>query len=314
MGKLKSERHHWWPESVSRHWADQEGKVFWLRPDGEIVRSTPNNFGVIGNGHHIKLSNDPSMPSPWDESFESAFQEADSNFPSVIKWLSGLPPASVAFEQSISSRIISHEPTDEEFSRLIECVVSLAVRSPMYRGMAARIAEDFRGSIGSQERNVIIGLNIRHSLRNVLKQIGGRGKAMVVFSPEREFIFGDGFFSNLTVPGDNLLDVKLFVPVTPEIAVLFVRPTRYGVNPRLVTLAVSEKETDALNVAVQVYAKESIFYRSERPVPIDAFTKAEHRIFADHRNAVDQLIQHIPGIPPRDPWLDALIERRMPNA
>lgn len=142
-----------------------------------------------------------------------------------------------------------------------------------------------------------------------MKQIGGRGKAMVIFSPEREFIFGDGFFNNLVPPVDHLLNPKLFVPLTPRMAVLFARPLNYGVKPRVVTLVVSETEAEELNRAVQVYAKEAIFYRSDRPVVTEEFTQASHLIYTDHRNPIDQLIHQIPGVPPRDTWLDALMDR-----
>ena len=308
-GKLKSERHHWWPECVSRLWADKDGGVHWLRPNGKVIRATPDNFGVIGNGHHIKLSRHPGAPSPWDESFEAAFQTADDTFPKVIARLEGLPRAPAIFDRPLAERMISHAPTDEQFAQLIECVISLAVRSPMHRDLAVRTAAGFRGKIEPTERNVLIGLNIRHSLRSALRQIGGRGKALVVFSYSREFIFGDGFFNNLTPPTDHLLSPKLFVPLTPQMAVLFVRPTRFSVEPRLVTLVVSADEVDILNRAVPVYAKEAIYFRSERPAMTDDFAQGKHLIFADHRNPIDQLIYDIPGVPRPEPWLEALLDR-----
>ncbi len=132
---------------------------------------------------------------------------------------------------------------------------------------------------------------------------------MVVFSSSREFIFGDGFFNNLTPQTDRLLSPKLFVPLTPRMAVLFVRPTRFIVEPRLVTLVVSADEVEVLNRAVPVYAKEAIYFRSERPAMTHHFAQAQHLIFADDRNPIDQLIHNIPGVPPPEPWLEALLDR-----
>lgn len=171
----------------------------------------------------------------------------------------------------------------------------------MHRSAAILAAEHFRGPIEAKERDAIIGLNIRQSFQNVRKALGARGKALVVFSPAKEFIFGDGFFSNLTPPGDHLISPKLFVPLTPRTAVLFARPSRSSVEPRLLTLVVSEKEAEALNLGVQVYAKDAIYYRSERPTPTDDFTKAKHLVFSDHRNPIDQLIYQIPGVPVPEP-------------
>lgn len=277
-----------------------------MRPDGETTRAKPENFGVIGNGHHIKFG-DPRTTSPWDESFEYAFQSADNNFPKVIDWLERLPCGSAPCDQPIAARFCTHKTTDEQFSQLIECVVSLAVRSPMHRNAAVRTAEHLRGTIEPRERNAIVGLNIRHSLQNALKQIGGRGKALVVFSPNREFVFGDGFFNNLTPPADHILNPRLFVPLTPRMAVLFTRPSSYLVEPRIVSLVVSDSESEILNRSIQIYSKEEIFYRSERPIITDNFSQGQHLEYADHDNPIDQLIHTIPGVPARDPWLDALL-------
>src|SRR3546814_15986367 len=93
MAKQKSARHHWWPEWVSGHWADTDGFVHWLRPTGEVKRIPPKQLGAIGNGHTIKLARRRGEESPWDESFESQFDRADSAFPALIFCLQGLERA-----------------------------------------------------------------------------------------------------------------------------------------------------------------------------------------------------------------------------
>ena len=87
MAKLKSERHHWWPECVSQFWIDADGKATRLSADGETLTIPPKNFGVIQNGHMIKLAKDPTEFCPWDENYEAEFRNADNNFPRVIDWL-----------------------------------------------------------------------------------------------------------------------------------------------------------------------------------------------------------------------------------
>jgi len=308
MAKLKSERHHWWPECVSEYWADEGGGVHWLLPDGEVRHSTPNNFGVIGNGHHIKLGSDPEIGSVWDESYEIEFATADSNFPRIIDWLNTLERCNPPFDAPIAERIRQQSATDDQFTQLIECLVSLAVRSPMHREQAVSLAEHFRGQLPERERNSLIGANSRRTLRNAVRGIGGRGKAMVIFSPEREFLFGDGFFHNLPVNGEHWHNPKMLVPLTPWMSVLFTRPMRYSLDPRLVTVVIPPAEADALNVAVQVYARNALFFRSDKPSVGEEFTCGRHEIFSDHRNSVDQLIHYIPGVPPRDTSLDFLID------
>lgn len=308
MAKLKSQRHHWWPECVSQYWADSSGGVHWLLPNGEVRRSVPRNFGVIGNGHAIKLGDDPVTGSVWDSSFEAEFQNADDNFPRIIDWLNTLDRCDPPFERPVSTRIVPVAVEDSQFATLIECLVSLAARSPSHREQAVALAEHFRGPIPEGERNALIGANIQRSLRNAVRNLGGWGKAMVIFSPEREFIFGDGFFQNLTVQGQHWHHPKILAPLTPSMSVLFVRPMGYAVDPRLVTFVANPAEVDELNYAVQVHARDMIFYRTQRPTVDEAFTCGVHKVFANDRNAVDTLIYQIPGVPPRDPSIDALLD------
>jgi hypothetical protein len=178
----------------------------------------------------------------------------------------------------------------------------------MYREYAVSLAEHFRGPLPERERTGLIGANIQRTLRNAVRNLGGSGKAMVIFSPEREFIFGDGFFHNLTVQGEHWNHPKILAPLTPWMSVLFTRPMSYMTEPRLATMVASPAETDELNYVIQVYARNALFYRSERPVVTEAFAIGKHQVFADHRNPVDRLIHEIPGVPPRDQRMDAMFD------
>lgn len=296
MAKLKSERHHWWPECVSQHWADADGGVNWLLPSGEVRRSKPENFGLITNGHHIKLSHTAGEVSPWDVSFENEFERADSDFPQVIKWLNSLERNADGQAKDLKSRLCVGEAPDKEFSKLVECIISLAVRSPMHREDAVRAAEYYRGPIANVERNGLIGLNIRHSHRKAVASLGCRGKAMIVYSPRREFIFGDGFFHNISAPVERLHNTKIFAPITPSVAVLYAYPMAYCEEPRLVTLVAMPEEVDRLNYAIHVYARTTLFYRSEKPEMTDAYQSGRHLRFSNEENDVERLIYCIPGV------------------
>lgn len=307
MSKLKSERHHWWPECVSQHWSNTDGGVNWLSPDGSVRTSSPNNFGVIGNGHHIKIGHDSSVGSVWDESYENEFHRADDNFPEIIRWLDQLERCDPPFDRSVASQILPQPVQDSRFDEILECVISLAARSPKHRERGASLAEHLRGPLPEQKRNALIGMNNRHTLRNAVRGVKGSGKLMVIFSPEQEFIFGDGFFNNLSLNGEHWNHPKVLAPITPWLSVLFVRPLSYTREPKLVTIVVSPEEADALNRAVQVYSRKMLFYRSEKPVIDEDFSRGQHMSFSDHRNSIDMLIQHILGVPPRDTSLDFLI-------
>jgi hypothetical protein len=298
MAKLKSERHHWWPECVSRHWADDSGLVHCMFPDGKVVSAPPKNFGVIGNGHTIKLSREPGESTPWDENFEHEFNQADNGFPATIEWLQQL-----TFEDRqdapLRTRFVAQSTDEIEVARLLEAAVSLVVRSPRLRERAVSVAEHYRGPLPERERNTLIGSNLRRGQRDLVNCFGTRAKFCAIHSPDREFVFGDGCFSNLSVPAQGTIAPRLIVPVTPRISVLITRPLAYTSEPRLTTLVLSSDEAGQLNDAVQVYSRKFVFYRSERPTIIDAFEREEHLIYASLDNPMEKLVAAVPGVPER---------------
>ena len=89
MGKLKSERYHWWPMCVSSHWAGEDGMTGGRKPDGRTVRTLPARLWVIGNRHLIKLGR-MDEETDWSQSFERVFDRADIAFPNLIQKLEGL--------------------------------------------------------------------------------------------------------------------------------------------------------------------------------------------------------------------------------
>jgi hypothetical protein len=98
--------------------------------------------------------------------------------------------------------------------------------------------------------------------RRFADSLGMSGKFVVNYSQSREFIFGDGFFHNFAsvhVPHYP----RMLVPLTPEMALLYARPTQYRVNPRMMTFTADASEAHALNQAVHVYARDNIFFRLE---------------------------------------------------
>lgn len=308
MATLKSERHHWWPVSVSDRWKDAEGCVHWLLPDGHVRRIPPKNLGAIGNGHHIRLGRDPPEASVWDQTFEKEFQRADDSFPELIDWLGSLHREERASER-LPERFVAQDVQDERLGTLMECLVSLVVRSPRSREGAVSLAEHLRGPLPERERNGLIGLNLCHNQRTVTQALGTSGKFVVIHSPKREFIFGDGFFHNITPQIPAMHNPKMLVPLTPALSVLFARPTTYMTNPKLMTLVIRESEADRLNLAVQVYARNAIFYRVDKPVIAPPYQEAKHLTFASHENPVDRLIDMIPGVPARDTSLYETFER-----
>jgi hypothetical protein len=295
MTKLKSALHHWWPECLSEHWADKDGLVHRLRPNGEIKRLPPSQFGAITNAHMIKLGRTRGSQTPWDENFEAQFDRADNAFPDLIRWLGSQGQTGSAAGLTLKDRFLAQPASDERLAMLTECVISLAVRSPMNRASAISLAEHFRGPIPEPARSALIGLNMRETQRAASDSVGGRAKFVVVYSPHREFIFGDGFFNNVRSPVNGIFLPRILAPLTPNMAVVIAKPIMYSTEPKLTTIVATPAETDALNEAVQVYACDFIFFRTDKPKVTEDFRVGEHRMY-NGPNTVDNLINAIPGI------------------
>ncbi len=308
MVKLKSERHHWWPRCVSARWAAEDGTTGWIKPDGSCKRVPPHHLGVIRDGHHIKIG-EPGASTHWDASFEDEFDRADGHFPAVIAWLESLERRFISHPLS-RERFVPQAATDEKLRLLTECVVSLAVRSPMNREASVATAEHLRGPLKKTERETLITMNMRNSQRLAADSIGASAKFAVLFSEGREFIFGDGFFHNVTAIVNRPQFPTIAAPITPNICVVVTRPLSYMVAPRLSTIVLDEQEVDVCNDAVQVYARNALFFRNDEPFIDDAFARAQHLKYAHPDNPMSRLVRSIPGIPPRETSLDFLFDPR----
>lgn len=292
--KPKPEKHHWWPKGVSEFWKDSNGLTRMIRHGQEDVKSNPKNFGVIGGGHHIKLNKHDDKPTPWDECFEGAFQYADDNLPNTIRWLETLERRVVVNAPNTKARLLAQEASEDQIRYLIEGLVSLVVRSPKFRECAVAIAERLRGPLPVKERLSLIGANMRHCQRMIADHFGTRGKFAAIYSPDREFIFGDGFYTTINSTSAPPFNARILVPLTPDIAVFYCMPPAYNPNPQLSTLVISADEAKSFNDAVQVYSKDCLFYKNERPEIIDAFRRNEHLVY-QYPDPFDQLASDLSG-------------------
>ncbi|CAN5387741.1 hypothetical protein BH09PSE2_BH09PSE2_21580 [soil metagenome] len=297
MAKLKSERHHWWPMCLSRHWVDQAGMIGWINPSGTVRRVSPKNLGLIGNGHAIKLAS--GGDSPWDQSYEGVFAKADSAFPPVISWAEALY-GEFRPQADLQDRYTTHAATDEQLSLVSECIISLVVRSPRSRDSAVALAEHYRGPLPERERNALIGLNLRNAQADLSRSFGSRGKFCIIHSPEHEFIFGDGFFFNIHLPAQSVHTPKIVVPLTPTLAIGYTKPMSYVTEPRICSLVITASEANGINEGVQVYSKDALFFRDQQPLLVEAFSSGEYRRYVG-QNQADMILKSIPGAePPRN--------------
>jgi hypothetical protein len=218
----------------------------------------------------------------WDSSFENEFDRADSHFPTVISWLEGLDRRYVEADQ-LRDRFVAHSAAKQQLRLLTECVVSLAVRSPMNREASAP-AERLRGLLHKRDRETVSALNMRHSQRLASDNIGANAKFAVLFASGKEFIFGGGFFHNLTAVVNPPQQPVIIAPITPNVTVVIMRPMSYMTEPRLSTLVLNEAEVELCNHGVQVYSRNALFFRRDQPDIDDAFARGQHLRYSNRDN------------------------------
>lgn len=287
---LKTERHHWWPESVSQFWTDSEGNARQLSWDGREICSPPKNFGSITNAHHIKFAED----SVWNSSFENIFGKADSQFPKIIRWIENLEPP-YKDDTELSNRFVPQQIPENALIELSECLASLIIRSPVSRNKIKLTVEQYR--IGLKEPKAgktLIALNMRHTYDTIVRTMQNGGKFAFLFSNPSEFIFGDGLLHNFSTGVIAHFNSRCVVPFTPNIAIVYIRPTSYRPEPRLVSIRLNSEEVRFFNNTTQIYSKDFVFYRHQKPPTLDDFSCRQFREFQYHKHPfLDWLSENI---------------------
>ena len=292
---LKSAQHHWWPRTLSRHWADEKGRVHRLAPDGVVIQSRPASFGAVKNAHHIKLG-DSESPSPFDETFEPKFGAADNAVRGLISWVESLAEKPLSTSLSLEKRIAPAVATDGQFSSCIECIISLVVRSPRFRASIRRTTEHYRQRFGMKDYEAddsLIGLNQRDCQELFVRGLAGRGKIAILISNGPEFIFGDGFFHNFTSSSDTPHRPRIIVPLTPAISVFYAKPLSYSSEPRVTTVSLVNDEVKFLNDTVQIYSQNELFYRVEKPELLEEFKGGQFLEYEYNSHPALDMLEHV---------------------
>lgn len=280
------EKHHWWPQGLSRHWKDDQGAVHRIDPSGRVVDSTPKQFGQITDGHNIL----PAQRGPWDTTIEDFFDFPDQSMPSIVEWLSSLARKETNHDDAgrVSFAIESEQ---RELDVLRECILSLIIRSPRYRNNQSDFVESLRGELPKKELKTIVAANLNQKYGNLVEQSKGVGKFVALYAQKAEFIFGDGVYSNINAVTEGLHGLKVAVPLTPEVAVLWSSPMASRDDPRLIGSYATDEMVHKINDSVQVYSKESLFFRTNPPRILEAFSMGQHRVYTARNDPVGELVE-----------------------
>lgn len=318
---LKTELHHWWPRSLAEHWSAPDGMVSAIFPGGEVIAAPPGKFGAITNAHHMKRG------GPWDSTFEPIFNQPDGEMHDFIDWLFTLEASHVDSRRPAIERILAQPLPPERHAQLARITASLLARSPRIRHVIRIGTEYFRKEMGFADPKAdktLIAANQSNLYEAYRRRMEMIGRWAILFGDSREFIAGDGFLHNFPASADGLgSGKKLVLPILPTASIVYMAPGSYPSEPKLVTLRADAEETGLLNEIVQVYAKDILFYRTQRPILSEGFRLAEYREYRYHQHEwldglLDELSQYnhwgkggTPGRTGRRPYLDSIEGNRL---
>jgi hypothetical protein len=289
---IRGEKHHWWPVGLSQHWANEFGFVHRITPNGAIQEAPPKKLASISDGHNITFKELPSF----EHTFEQEYDRADTDFPMIIKMLDDLRQRHPKEKVNEVDIYFPHRCEMDFLNRLCGCLVSLVVRAPKFRNSIVGFFNAIGSTIVNYEHKRTIAMNMVRKQEEITASLNGSGKFVVLFSESSEFIFGDGFYHNISMNGVHCSpNVRMLVPLTPNLAILYVRPMAYMPEPRLMTRLANRDLVMMINETVQIYSKECLFYKSEKPTLSEHFVTREHLEFTAG-DPVDELIESIPGV------------------
>lgn len=293
---IRGEKHHWWPQSLSRYWASEEGFVHRIDTQGVDLKLRPRKLGCISDGHNFFAKKGES--TPWDQTFEDSFDRPDRNFPMMVEWLNGrVQRHETERAKKNLDDYYPHSCSTEYLQQLCECLVSLAVRSPKFRADIVGSVESLRGKLSISEPKRLATANMMLAYQRIVDALTGKGKFVVFFTDSREFIFGDGFYHSLVSTTQHAVLARILAPLTPNLAVLYTCPMAMYPNPPLFTRKANDNLVEQINLTVQIYSKNWLFFRTEKPKLSKHFISQEHLVI-DSGDPVDELIANIPGVNP----------------
>lgn len=292
----KSTNHHWWPVGLQKYWTDQNGDLSWIDPDGILdkKKAEKRKIGYKRHGHTI------FRDSVWESNFESDF-DVDNEVHRILDGIYDLKPFGripsklFAMFSLIRRRdrtlrdICKFYHLDEKIHRnLLLLLFSLLIRSPASRSRY----EGYPSIVGLPPDEEVGKANMVQNYR-IAKKLCRNGLVsnqyfVLLYSPFRNFIFGDGSLDWLT-DGlvSNRINGRALVPLTPHICVYFCTPRMMRSTPNCASLRAAPWIVEQVNQIIQIYSKDKIFFMGQPPKLIDAFHQQR---FLEHKDRTDVFI------------------------
>ena len=312
-GKPKSREHHWWPVALQKYWADKNGDVSWIDPEGVIQKKRIRNRKIAYKSHGHTMF----RGSVWETNFEVEFSRADDAVPKIVETLLDLKPLGRTPTEFFSlMRLILKRDRhlrdmckfyhlDEGVHRsLLLVLCSLVIRSPGNRNRY----ENYPAIMGLPPDEEV-GKGNMSSKFQVAKKLCETGLIsnqyfVLIHSPLKRFIFGDGNLDWLTEQlVVNRIDGRALVPLTPHLCVYFCTPRSMRAIPNCASFSAATWMVELINDIVQIYLRDKLFFLGKPPVLTEVFRR---RQFLEHKQKTDELIDmldEVSGIKKADRYL-----------
>ena len=247
----------------------------------------------------------------WESNFEPFFDAEDNSIHETIKALQELkgfgstPTEFVSMLWSILRRDVgakkltkAHAFDEQSHRDLVRLVFSLLIRSPSSRRQRENYIKWMRPDAEPNEETGKANMSQDYRIAKDLWESGpiSTQTFILLHSPYRKFITGDGYFDALT---PNLvagrIDGRALVPLTPSLGVYFCTPNpKIGMN-NMIALTVPAWMVDKINSRTQVYSKEQLFFVGKPPKIEEAFKRNEFLNYSQYRDEILDILDEVAG-------------------
>ncbi|WP_156884913.1 hypothetical protein [Kosakonia cowanii] len=113
-----------------------------------------------------------------------------------------------------------------------------------------------------QEKDRFIAINMRNALKNITAHIKNEASIYLPLSKEKEFIFADGFYHDISTDTIASRFPTITCPLTPHMCVIIDEKERKN-HYSLISVALKNEDMAICNDTLQIYSKNKILYRNK---------------------------------------------------
>ena len=298
----RSKNHHWWPVGLQRYWTDKKGYVSWIEPSGKTLKKQATNRKIAYRRHGHTMF----QGSNWETNFESEF-DIDNEIRVIVDALNRLKPYGRTPSELIALMALLFRKDralydmckfydlDEQIHRnLLLLIYSLLIRSPAKRFRYEHYPQMIGFPPDENVGKANMSQNYAMAKRLCREGFMSNQYFVLLYSPIKRFIFGDGSLDWLT---DELVAGRIrgrtIIPLIPHLCVYFCTPMRMRPSPNCASLSVAPWMVDWINEITQIYSKDKLYFLGREPILTEEFRTGK---FLEHKNRVDDFINMLDGI------------------